>query len=130
MPGMAISPAPMIASAAARNTAGFIAVCRPRSIASSDAPAWPLLKCSPICQFRDAANSAAARFGALEAVERDPARLVRIPVRRDVIAVAGPTELPRGLAIAIVGLDRVGHVALKELGVPHLARREIGRMEV
>ena len=50
--------AAMMASAKASIAAGLVAVSRAAATASSGAPARPLLKCSAVLEWREAANSA------------------------------------------------------------------------
>src|SRR5207237_9347133 len=72
----------------------------------------------PVPRSLEQRRGEALRVRALEEIDRHPARLIRIPVRGDLVSVAGPPE-----AIA-VGADRVRNVPLEATRVPKLLARD------
>src|SRR5215469_12570513 len=59
------------------------------------------------------------RLGSFEELERDPTRLIGVPVSRDLIGVAGPPEAVCGLIRPRISLNGAWRILLDEFVVPH-----------
>ena len=105
--------APLIASAKASSTAGFVAVSRAAAIASAGAPARPLLTCSVDAPVPDAANRASARCSPTLALSErggKPRRLVAVQELPGLAQVARPEHIGLGRARPVVGQHEAGRL--------------------
>src|SRR5260370_27872368 len=60
-----------------------------------------------------------------EPIERNPARLIRVPIRRDLIAIAWPPVEARRCTGPVVGANGLGRMALQDVMVPHLVGGDV-----
>ena len=70
------------------------------------------------------------RLRSRDALERNPARLIGVPVGRDLVPVACPPEQVAGLARALVLLDGAREVLLEKRAIPHLVARERSEVKI
>src|SRR5260370_42576951 len=60
-----------------------------------------------------------------EPIERNPARLIRVPIRRDLIPIACPPVEARRRTGPLVGANGLGRMALQDVMVPHLVGGDV-----
>src|SRR5258708_35596571 len=70
------------------------------------------------------------RVRPVEKLEGNPARLIRIPIGRHLIAIARPPETRAGLIGSLILLDCAREVLLEESVVPDSIGREVGEVHL
>src|SRR5260370_11398373 len=70
------------------------------------------------------------RFRAFEQLERNPARLIRVPIRRDLLTIARPPEAIAGLIGALISLDGIRHVLFVKSVIPQSIARDLEDLQL